>query len=48
MGRQKKKSLSESAKKRKFVTVKNLLSNNVEWNSRNLWKTISADAKAPS
>ena len=37
--------VSESVKKGKFMT-KIFFSVNVEWRSKNLWKTISADVKA--
>ena len=36
--------LSEAVKKK--ICDKNLFSNNIEWNSKKLWKIISADAKA--
>ena len=36
--------LSEAVKKK--ICDKNLFSNNIEWNSKNLGKIISADAKA--
>ena len=41
----KKQGLSKSVKKGKFV-AKNPFSNNVEWNSKNFWKMISADVKS--